>query len=410
MPAARKREKKAERAVSCDFGITTQQLVSGKARQMRESNVADKDKAGSHATGPTLAITAVPDSPALAPGQVAAKPPRPYERYRVSVQEYVTFHQQGFLIVRGLVPPEDVAELVAHTEDVMHGRLQVPGLEPPPPGATPAELERRYLRIHMLHRVLEIHERFLLHPRVLDVLEALIGPDVMAMQSMLFLKFPGGEGQGFHQDAYYIPTVPDTLCGAWLAVDRADEENGCMWFTPGTQHEPVYPTAGRERQNHGDALGDLTVVENVSDTDETVNTLACVAAKYPGQEVAAIVDPGDVAFFGGHVLHRSHRNRSATRFRRSFVGHYANARSYTLWGHGDADGTPANHKQILARGNTHLPYGQPRFGTACAANTPALRGPEISGGTAMMAAMPDGGMMSTVPMDMTRNDPDQHDR
>ena len=49
----------------------------------------------------------------------------------------------------------------------------------------------------MLHRELEIHERFLLHPRILDVLEALIGPDVLALQSMLFLK-PGGAGQGFH--------------------------------------------------------------------------------------------------------------------------------------------------------------------------------------------------------------------
>jgi phytanoyl-CoA hydroxylase len=360
-------------------------------------------------TESTLSIAVVPASLALEPGLAPAKAVRHYERYRVSVQEYVTFHQQGFVIVRGLVSPEDVAELVAHTEDVMHGRLQIPGLEPPPPNASAAELERRYLRIHMLHRVLEIHERFLLHPRVLDVLEALIGPDVMAMQSMLFLKFPGGEGQGFHQDSYYIPTVPDTLCGAWLAVDRADEENGCMWFTPGTQHEPVYPTAGMERQNHGDTLSDLAVVENVSNTDVSVNTLARVAAKYPGQEVPAIMEPGDVAFFGGHVLHRSHRNRSANRFRRSFVGHYANARSYTLWGYGDADGGPANHKHILARGNTHLPFGQPRFGTACAANTAALRGPEGLGGTAMMAAMPDNGMMSTAPMDMARNDPNHHD-
>src|SRR5207247_780005 len=150
--------------------------------------------------------------------------------------------------------------------------------------------ERRYLRIHMLHRVLEIHERYLLHPRVLDVLEALIGPDVMAMQTMLFIKPPGGAGQGYHQDSYYIPTVPDTLCGAWLAIDRADEENGCMWFTPGTQHEPIYPTAGREHANHGDALGDLPVVENLSHTDERVNTLARVAAKYPEREVPGGMD------------------------------------------------------------------------------------------------------------------------
>lgn len=353
---------------------------------------------------------AIPQQVAVAPGLAPVQAVRPYPRYRVSVAEYVTFRRQGFLIVRGLVPPEDVAELVDHTDDLLRGRLDVPGLAPPPPGATPQELERRYLRIHMLHRVLAVHERFLLHPRVLDVLEALIGPDVMAMQSMLFLKFPGGEGQGYHQDSYYIPTVPDTLCGAWLAVDRADEANGGLYFTAGSQDEPIYPTAGRERQNHGDALGDLPTVAHVSDTDETANTLSRVAAQYPGREVPAIMAPGDVAFFGGHVLHRSHRNGTRDRFRRSFVGHYANARSYTRWGYGEGDGQGTNHLHILARGWTHLPYGQPRFGTACAANTPSLRGLGAEGGSAaMMATMADGDMLATAPMDPARNDPASHD-
>ncbi len=358
-----------------------------------------------------VGVRVIPANAVAAPGATPVKPPREYPRYRVSVAEYVAFHRQGFLIVRGLVPPEDVRELVQHSEDLMYGRVAAPGIEPPPPGATPAEIERRYLRIHMLHRVLEIHERFLLHPRVLDVLEALIGPDVMAMQSMFFLKFPRGAGQGYHQDAYYIPTVPDTLCGAWLAVDRADEENGCMWFTPGTQHEPIYPTAGLERQNHGDTLADLTVVEQVSNTNEEANTLSRVSARYPGAEVPAVMEPGDVAFFGGHVLHRSHRNRAMDRFRRSFVGHYANARSFTLWGHdsGDAGGGSTNHAHILARGDTHLPYGQPRFGTACAANTPSLRGPGAAGGAPMMTNMADGDMMGTAPLDMARNSHDAHD-
>lgn len=182
-----------------------------------------------------------------------------------------------------------------------------------------------------------------------------------------------------------------------------------MWFTQGTQHEPIYPTAGRERQNHGDALGDLSVVEHVSHTDEQVNTLSKVAAKYPGKEVPAIMEPGDVAFFAGHVLHRSHRNLSATRFRRSFVGHYANARSFTQWGYGEGAPNGTNHLHILARGNTHLPYGQPRFGTACAANTPGLRGPrQADGGAPMMTNMADGDMLSTAPMDMARNDPRSH--
>ncbi len=93
--------------------------------------------------------------------------------------------------------------------------------------------------------------------------------------------------------------------------------------------------------------------------------------------------PGDVVFFNGHVLHRSKANFTSDRYRRSFVGHFMNARSFTQWGRivepGEdtmaADvideatgGTNGSH--ILARGDTHLPFALPRFGTPCAALEP----------------------------------------
>lgn len=341
---------------------------------------------------------------------------RTRRRYRVSVDEYVRFHEQGFIVVKGLISPEEIKELRAHAEDLAFGRVSVPGLEPPSPEmlrAGPEQIASRYLRIHMLHRHLEIEERYLLHPRILDVLEALIGPDVMAMQTMYFIKAPGGAGQGYHQDSYYIPTYPDQLCGAWIAVDRADEENGCVWFTPGSQHEPIYPTEDRKTQNHRN-LHDLSVVQNVSHTDEEVNTLSRIAARYPGKEVPAIADPGDVVFFGGHILHRSHTNQSKDRFRRALVCHYGNARSFTMWGQRGKK-EMSNHLHILARGWTHLPFGLPRFGTPCAANQPRPDAQGANGGTdggADSAMMPtsmmgnmDSGEMEGAPQDPMRNDP-----
>jgi chlorinating enzyme len=338
------------------------------------------------------------------PEQIATDFSPTRTRYLVSVDEYVRFQAQGFLVVKGLLTQDEVAELKRHAEDLMWGRVNVPKLEPPAPGMSIEEIEKRYLRIHMLHRHLEIEERYLLHPRILDVLEALIGPDVMAMQTMYFIKAPGGAGQGYHQDAYYIPTYPDTLCGAWIAVDRADEENGCVWFTTGSQHEPIYPTEERTRQNHSN-IGDLTVVQNVSNMDTDLNTLSRIAARYPGKEVPAVADPGDVVFFGSHVLHRSHPNASTNRFRRSLVCHYANARSFTMWGAPNR-AEPGNHLHILARGWTHLPFGLPRFGTPCAANQPrpdGLAGP--SGVEMPMAMMADGDDMVAAPQDPERNDP-----
>ena len=267
-----------------------------------------------------------------------------YQKYVVSVEEVKAFHEDGVLVVRNLVKQDEIQELLDHTIDIMEGKIVIPGqIKPPDDSATAEEIGRRYVRIHQLHFHLEIHERYLLYPPILDVLEVLIGPDIMAMQTMLFLKAPGQEGQGFHQDSYYIPTYPETLCGAWVALDDADEENGCVWFVRGTQHESVYRQA-----------------KNVSHDNAEVNSLGAIADKYPNQEFPAVLQAGDVAFFGGKIIHRSHSNRSKDQRRRAFVSHYGNARSWTHWG--EPLGVCRNENQILARGQTHLPYRQPKFG------------------------------------------------
>ena len=341
------------------------------------------------------------------------------DRYAVSVEEYIQFKRNGFLVVRSLVSPEDIAELRQHTDDLMQGRLPeqgrqmeagttpqngtaVQGLEAPPAHLSPEEKVQYFLRIHMLHRQLELHERTLLHPRVLDVLEVLTGPDLLALQSMLFLKPAGKPGQGWHQDSYYIPTHPDTLCGAWIAIDDADEMNGAMWMANGSSAEPVYPP--REGYGHGDAIDGIMQVNGVSDPNDEHNDLARIADKY--DQLLASAQAGDAVFFGGHILHRSKKNYTTDRVRRSFVGHFCNARSFTQWGVDDlaplgldpATGM-TNGSHILARGNTHLPFAQPRFGTFCAALlSPEERRQESENAAAMMGDM-DSGLMGAMPSD-----------
>ena len=358
-------------------------------------------------------------------------------RWRVSVQEYIQFRRQGFLVVRGLVAPDEIDELRDHTEDLMQGRLpeqsrpmaerdlardggvSVQGLEAPPEHLSPAEKAQYFLRIHMLHRKLELHERYLLHGRVLDVLQALIGPDVLALQTMLFLKPPGKPGQGWHQDSYYIPTFPDSLCGAWIAIDDCDERNGAMWMAAGSGVEPVYPPVSG--YGHGDRqLENIAYVENVSNPDDDANDLSPIADRYPQVLVAARA--GDVVFFNGHVLHRSKQNWTADRFRRAFVSHYCNARSFTQWGADSPAGDPGerrlrhasptidpvtkmtNGSHILARGDTHLPFARPRFGTPCAALlSPDQRRRESEYAAAAMGDMPSG-MMGAAPADPNRKE------
>ena len=299
---------------------------------------------------------------------------RTYTPYGVSVNEYTAFREHGFLIVRGLISHDDVQELNDHMNDVLAGCESFPGVQPAPSHLSANEIASYWERVHMLHRVSPIHERYLLHPRILGVLEAIIGPDVLALQSMLFFKQPGQPGQGYHQDSYYIPTLPDTLCGAWLALEPATEENGCMWMVAGSQCEPIYPDLDGVTENGDWGLRDIEPIAAASHPDESVNRLARVARKYAGQEVKVEAQPGDMVFFNGHILHRSHANRSKTQSRHTFVGHYCNARSLVPWNYKDNsyEGESANYLHILARGSTHLPHAQPRFGTPCAANRPDL--------------------------------------
>ena len=111
----------------------------------------------------------------------------------------------------------------------------------------------------------------------------------------------------------YITTYPDTLIGCWLALERADESNGCLLVADGSNREPIYPermSDGSERGNliHAQgAFGDLQLVENTSHLDDSLNTLSHVAEQY-GAPVPVEVEAGDVIFFHSHLLHRSHPN------------------------------------------------------------------------------------------------------
>lgn len=290
------------------------------------------------------------------------------DRAAVRVEQYVRLQRDGFLVVPGLVAPEDVERMRRYADDVAGGRLPVPVLDTPPAGATLDDPALRPTRFHMVHRVHAMAEWALFHPRVLDVVEALAGPDVLALQSMLLLNPPRRGGQGWHQDSHYITTYPDTLLGAWVALDRADEQNGCLWVAPGSHHEPVYPPVETPPLPLGlmharGSFADLGAAWNASSLDDSLNSLTPVAARY-GPWRPCAMQPGDVLFLHSHVLHRAYPNHTDDRPLRAFVSHYCNARSWVPWNHGEPyDGDSANHLHILARGATHLPHAAPNFGT-----------------------------------------------
>ena len=141
------------------------------------------------------------------------------------------------------------------------------------------------------------------------------------MQSMLFIKSAGKPGQAWHQDEAYIPTRDRSLTGAWLALDDATVENGCLWVIPGSHQQGVlYPQKS---------------------TDDERFDCELESYRFPFRDddaVALEVKAGSVVFFNGYLLHRSLQNRKKNGYRRALVNHYMSAESLLPWYIGEGAG------------------------------------------------------------------------
>lgn len=169
---------------------------------------------------------------------------------------------------------------------------------------------KRHPRMLMPHRHPDVEigrlaQEYLFDPRLREHLAAFLGEQPCAAQSMFYFKPPGARGQDMHQDDFYLRTTPGNCIAAWVAVDRVDDENGGLRVVTGSHRLPLLPTRQADLKTYF--------------ADDGVDVP-------PGMEVVAPeLEPGDVLFFGGLVIHGSGPNRSRDRFRRSFICHYVGA-------------------------------------------------------------------------------------
>lgn len=186
----------------------------------------------------------------------------------------------------------------------LHARGPIPGHfapKPQEPGG-PYDILRDYPRVMHPHQVNDVALRYLLDARIAAVLRDLLGEEPIAAQSMFYFKPPGARGQALHQDNFYLRVEPGTCVAAWMALDRVDRANGGLEVVPGTH------------------LMDLFCPE---EADSDVSFTKEYVPPPPGLErVPVDMDPGDVLFFNGSLVHGSEPNSTADRFRRSFICHY----------------------------------------------------------------------------------------
>jgi non-heme Fe2+,alpha-ketoglutarate-dependent halogenase len=80
------------------------------------------------------------------------------------------------------------------------------------------------------------------HPRVLDAVEDILGPDILLWTVSIFPKYPRDPGYiSWHQDGTYWGLDSVRVTTAWIALTDSRVDNGCMRVVPGSHRRPILP-------------------------------------------------------------------------------------------------------------------------------------------------------------------------
>jgi len=208
------------------------------------------------------------------------------------------FADEGYVIVPALFPPEEVETIKAHFM-----RLHARKIGFHDDGITDEfDPLYRYPRMIHPHRYDALSRNWLLDPRLRAWTTALLGREPLAAQTMFYFKPPGARGQSLHQDQRSLEVRPGTCLAAWMAVDASDEESGCMKIVP-----------------HSQDLEKLCIID--ADRRKFFSGTTVELAEW--MELLSLpMQPGDVLFFNGQVIHGSWPNTTEDRFRRAMIAHY----------------------------------------------------------------------------------------
>lgn len=95
---------------------------------------------------------------------------------------------------------------------------------------------------HNVHLLFTWAAELIRHPKILDAVEDVLGPDILCWTTNFFIKEARDPGYvSWHQDATYWGLEPNDVCTAWLAMSDAPVESGAMKFLPGSHKQQQIP-------------------------------------------------------------------------------------------------------------------------------------------------------------------------
>ena len=133
-------------------------------------------------------------------------------------------------------------------------------------------------------------------PRILDVVEDIIGPDIMVWSTDWWIKEANSpQFVSWHQDSQYWGLDTDMLVTVWVALSPSTIESGCMRVLPGSH---LGPDLAHEETYHNDNM--LTRGQSIDDINED-------------KAVNLVVDTGQAVLFAFRIAHASYPNKTDDR-------------------------------------------------------------------------------------------------
>jgi len=150
---------------------------------------------------------------------------------------------------------------------------------------------------HKTHLLFTWVDALVHHPRILDAVEDVLGPNIHCWTTNFFIKEARSPGfVSWHQDSTYWGLDPDDVVTAWVAFTTADLVSGCMKFIPGSHLIDQIPHVDTFHKDNLLSRGQEIAVE----VDEAA-------------AVDVLLQPGEMSLHHIKLVHGSQPNRSADR-------------------------------------------------------------------------------------------------
>jgi len=154
-------------------------------------------------------------------------------------------------------------------------------------GERPRRLEQLHLSFPWAYRLAS-------HEKVLDVVEKVIGPEILVDGNLVFYKPPHDAGYAsWHQDSVYSGWHLTPSVSAWIALTVSEPANGCMRVIPGTHKQGVLEHDNIQDPNLLNKRGERLRM----DVDES-------------QAVDVVLKPGEMSLHHTNIVHGSNANTS----------------------------------------------------------------------------------------------------